>query len=268
MTAFKDPVQLVVYEDLSRFFISTSIKLPLSTKKIAILLRLRSGGHSDSYPTTMYRPWSTLWRKWALIKPGKLPHKPTKTRRAGKSLQMMSVQSSPGESSCWWAAGWLMPAGSRGPPPEHWHRQCSTYQFDTAKVLHHYRQRLRTLFHRSKSATLLPAAATSHRTASSVAFLTSRHHIHFRDFAGQSTLNRLAPRSALTHRNTAHFYHAQRCSFGSKDTETYLPPPVPLLIVWADFQINAFGLVCAGRRAPRLAGGLQKLASLLLTHHG
>lgn len=116
--------------------ISTSIvqplKLHLGNRKIAILLRPHSGDQCDSYPTTLYRPCSTLWRKGALIKTGKLPHISTKTRRAGKSLQMMSVQSSPDESSCWWA-GWLMPAGSRGPPPEHCHRRCNTSQSDTAK---------------------------------------------------------------------------------------------------------------------------------------
>lgn len=233
-----------------------------------MLLRLLSGGQCDSYPTTLYRPWSTLWRKWALIRTGKLPHISTKTRRAGKSLQMMSVQSSPDESSCWWAAGCLMPAGSRGPPPEHCKRRCNTYQSDTAKVLYHERQRSRTLFHRSKSATLMSSAATSTRSASSVAFLTSRHHIHFRYFAGQSTLNRLALRSALTHCNAADLYCEQLWSSHLKDAETYLPLPVPLLIARADFEINAFGLVCAGRGAPCLAGGLQKLASLLLTHSG
>lgn len=183
-------------------FISTSIvqtlKLHLGNKKIAILLRPHSGDQCDSYPTTLYRPWNTLWRKGALIKTGKLPHISTKTRRAGKSLQMMSVQSSPDESSCWWA-GWLMPAGSRGPPPEHCHRRCNTSQSDTAKVLYHERRRSRTIFHGSKSATLPSVAATSHRGASSVPFLTSRHHIHFRHFAGQSTLNKLALRSAHTH---------------------------------------------------------------------
>lgn len=199
---------------VSFFFISTNIvqppKLHLGNKTFSVLLRLHSGGQCDSYPTTFYRPWSTLRRKSTVIKTGKLPHISTKTRRAGKSLQMMSVQSSPDESSCWWVAGWLMPAGSRGPPPEHCHRLCNTYQSDTAKVLYHERQCSRAIFHKSNSATLLSAAATSHRSASSVAFLTSRHHIHFRYFAGQSTLNRLALRSALTHSNAAtDFYCVQ-----------------------------------------------------------
>lgn len=143
----------------------------------------------------------------------------------------MSVQSSPDESSCWWAAGWLMPAGSTGHPPEHCHRRCNTYQSDTAKVLHRYRQRLRTSFHRPKSATLLSAAATSHRTASSVAFLTSRHHIHFRHFAGQSTLNGLAPRSALTHSNAAGFYCRHFEVSVRKTQKPTCHPPVPLFIV-------------------------------------
>lgn len=82
MAAYMGPVhgsslKYVACAHFSLLF-STSIvqtlKQHLSNKTIAMPPRLHRGGQCDSYTTTLYRPWSTLWRKWAQIKTVKIYH--------------------------------------------------------------------------------------------------------------------------------------------------------------------------------------------------
>lgn len=213
---FSETRSTCAFPSVFSFFLKKSIvqtlKLPFREIRQLLSQDLTAETSVTHTPITLYRPRIPSWRKGALIKTGKLPHISTKARRAGKSLQMMSVQSSPDESSCWWA-GWLMPAGSRGPPPEHCHRRCNTYQSETAKVffLSRERRRSRTIYSTGQSRPRFcpwqpPRAAALAQLHFSRVAITST----FGTLLGRSTLNRLALRSPHTpHRTAADFHPAQ-----------------------------------------------------------
>lgn len=140
-----------------------------------------------------------------------------------------------------------MPAETRGPSgPDHCPRRCNTDQSDTAKVLKHQTTTFTHDISRVQSRPRLcvrppPRTAVLAQLHFSRVAITST----FGYFAGRSTLNKLALRSALTH--TATKLRLERSGKPTCQRRS--------LCLLCDFQINAFGLVCVPGREGGSASG-------------